>query len=155
MRLNITGAVWDPYPEDMVGDWSLVETDSASLLAIEAQNSLPSVKLLPGGKLKLTNPGAAAETKEWRMEPGPTHLDTCQMVVEMGGSNQAGGKTEASTFMGYVDRGQRIESRFSKRPIRMSGLVVKADAVTGRFTMEKSPGGEGQGWVQRLWRGGP
>ena len=74
MRLNITGAVWDPYPEDMVGDWSLVETDSASLLAIEAQNSLPSVKLLPGGKLKLTNPGAAAEAKEWRMEPGPTTI---------------------------------------------------------------------------------
>ena len=82
------------------------------------------------------------------MEPGPTHLDTCQMVIEMADNK---GKTELSTFMGYVDRGQRIESRFSKRPIRMSGLVVKADAVTGRFTMEKSPGGAGEGWVQRLW----
>ena len=85
-----------------------------------------------------------------RLEPGPTHLDTCQMFVEI--SNGVGDK-ELSTFMGYVDRGQRIECRFSKRPIRMSGLVVKAEnSVTGRFTMEKTSGSsEAQGWVQRLW----
>ena len=65
MRLNITGAVWDPYPEDMVGAWSLVETDSASLLAMDAQNGLPSVLLLAGGRLKLTNPDSDAKAKEW------------------------------------------------------------------------------------------
>lgn len=51
-------------------------------------------------------------------------------------------------FMGYIDRGQRIESRFSRRPIRMSGVVLStnrkstvnsdtmAGQIIGRFVME-------------------
>ena len=33
--------------------------------------------------------------------------------------------------MGYIDRGQRIESRFSRRPVRMSGVVLTSDATLG------------------------
>jgi hypothetical protein len=43
-------------------------------------------------------------------------------------------------FVGSIDRGQRIESRFSARPIRMSGRVlsiVKGEAKgNSRFVME-------------------
>ena len=41
--------------------------------------------------------------------------------------------------MGYIDRGQRIESRFSRRPVRMSGVVLTSDATLG------VPGGGGGG----------
>ena len=100
----------------------------------------------------------------WRLDPGPTHLDTCYITIAApkgsfspprssrtdyaDGSGPSGGK-EILTFMGYIDRGQRIESRFSKRPIRMSGLVIASEVAlepgqlpeekraTSRFVMEK------------------
>ena len=33
IRFNMTGSLWDEHPVDMVGGWSLVESDSASLLS--------------------------------------------------------------------------------------------------------------------------
>jgi hypothetical protein len=111
------------------------------------------VTLSAGGAVDVT--AADCVGLSWRLDPGPTHLDTCYISVEAPRGSFAGvvgtvdgaGVTETLTFMGYVDRGQRIESRFSKRQIRMSGLVVTSDgkAVTNlasgkpasRFVMEK------------------
>ena len=45
------------------------------------------------------------------------------------------------TYTGYIDRGQRIESRLSQRPIRMTGRVASMiDGITvaqGRFIMAR------------------
>ena len=118
-----------------------------------------AVTLLEGGRVTLA--ARDCEGIGWRLDPGPTHLDTCYITVAaprgtLGGSavrdflgsdrgnrgqssSGSGGSSsdgaadkEILTFMGYVDRGQRIEARFSKRPVRMSGLVsaVDADAET-------------------------
>ena len=81
MRLNITGAVWDPFPQDMIGDWSLVETDSASLLAMDAQNGLPSVTLLSGGILKLTNPSPEAVAMEWCVCHASDYCVLCRLLL--------------------------------------------------------------------------
>lgn len=194
MRLNITGGRWDSLPADLVGGWTLVESDSASLLSTTSTDTFnygggggtsrarassarsaasleddssssftaysrgkdgrPALTLLANGDVQL-----AADTDctglSWRLEPGPTHLDTCYVLIEAPRGSFSTGKEEGRetvTFMGYIDRGQRIESRFSKRLIRMSGLVVTSEAstefgkefssstgtVTSRFVMEKT-----------------
>jgi len=52
----------------------------------------------------------------WRLDPGPTHLDTCtfQVLSEDGAILQ---------YRGFMDRGARLESRFSKRSIKVRGAV--------------------------------
>jgi hypothetical protein len=214
IRLNMTGALWDAFPLDLVGSWQLVETDSASLLVnpndlaefnygagggnrrarrppaspaalplaqlnaalAQASGTASSptarrsraaadaaVTLLAGGRVSLGARDCVG--LGWRLDPGPTHLDTCCITVAAprgalggsavrdflgggssssssssgsGSSGSSSGSSSSSTvgkeiltFMGYVDRGQRIEARFSKRPIRMSGLVSAADAQAG------------------------
>ena len=140
-----------------------------------------AVTLLEGGGVTLA--ARDCEGIGWRLDPGPTHLDTCYITVAAprgtlggsavrdflgsdrgnrganSGSSSGGGsdgapEKEILTFMGYVDRGQRIEARFSKRPVRMSGLVSAADvqaqadvsmpvasstkgSAASRFVMEK------------------
>ena len=56
----------------------------------------------------------------WRLDPGnhgPTHLDTCtfQVLSEDG---------EILQYRGFLDRGARLESRFSKRSIKIRGAVA-------------------------------
>ena len=52
----------------------------------------------------------------WRLDPGPTHLDTCtfQVLSDDGAILQ---------YKGFVDRGSRLEARISKRSISMRGSV--------------------------------
>merc|ERR1711871_1642204 len=77
-----------------------------------------------------------AEGQIWRGKPGPAHLDTCEFTIVS--------KLEdlVLTYTGYLDRGQRIESRFSKMPIRMTGRVTtmrlgEPSVSAGRFIMAK------------------
>merc|ERR1711871_1868669 len=77
-----------------------------------------------------------AEGQIWRGKPGPAHLDTCEFTIVS--------KLEdlVLTYTGYLDRGQRIESRFSKMPIRMTGRVTsmrlgESSVSAGRFIMAK------------------
>ena len=42
----------------------------------------------------------------WSFKPGPAHLDTCEFVI--GSADDAGLELR---YKGYIDRGQRIESR--------------------------------------------
>ena len=53
----------------------------------------------------------------WRLDPGPTHLDTCtfQALSEDGTVLQ---------YRGFIDRGARVEARFSGRPIKIRGSVM-------------------------------
>lgn len=120
-----------------------------------------AVTLLEGGRVNLA--ARDCEGIGWRLDPGPTHLDTCYITVAAprgtlggsavrdflgsdrgnrgqsstssgsGGSSDGAADKEILTFMGYVDRGQRIEARFSKRPVRMSGLVSAVDADAERI----------------------
>ena len=52
----------------------------------------------------------------WRLDPGPTHLDTCtfQVLSDDGAILQ---------YRGFVDRGARLEARFSNRSIKIRGGV--------------------------------
>merc|ERR1712227_652205 len=72
----------------------------------------------------------------WRLEPGPTHLDTIFFSII-----PAGRPSSVLQYQGYIDRGQRIECRFSKRPIRMMGRVnylVRGEVKNlARFCMRK------------------
>uniref|UniRef100_A0A7S2B002 Uncharacterized protein n=1 Tax=Octactis speculum TaxID=3111310 RepID=A0A7S2B002_9STRA len=169
MSKSYEGRLWNAYPTELVGNWSLVESDDASLLSSIAifpgREKTRQIVLQPAGEVKIDGmcPLRAATQQQpkldsveglnWRLNPGPTHLDTCYIrvrIVEESGERNVG-------FVGYIDRGQRIESRFSNRPIRMSGVVVdtlseKVDDVAigskkfkddvvdviGRFVMEKS-----------------
>ena len=54
----------------------------------------------------------------WRLEPGPTHLDTIHF--DLISENER----RTLSYTGYIDRGQRIETRFSGRPIVMTGRVL-------------------------------
>merc|ERR1711982_291566 len=62
----------------------------------------------------------------WRLDAGPTHLDTCtfQVVSDDGAILQ---------YKGFIDRGARLESRFSKRSITIRGAVtfLMRDAAVG------------------------
>ena len=52
----------------------------------------------------------------WRLDPGPTHLDTCtfQVLSDDGAILQ---------YKGFVDRGSRLEARVSKRSVSMRGGI--------------------------------
>jgi len=138
-------------PNDFVGTWQLVfvydaPDDAGPLISPGAQENSDreaavQVIFAADGKVKVINNGKnskKAEEATWRVRPGPAHLDTCEFNVDL---RDAAGESLA-TFCGYVDRGQRIESRFSKRPIRVSGFAYASksprnlDATpTGRFAM--------------------
>jgi hypothetical protein len=63
------------------------------------------VELKKDGKVELNWPGVAGMS--WFFKPGPAHLDTCEFFIRS--------KTDADlvlNYVGFIDRGQRIESRF-------------------------------------------
>ena len=53
----------------------------------------------------------------WRLDPGPTHLDTCTFQV-------LGEDGTILQYRGFIDRGARLESRFSKRALKIRGSVM-------------------------------
>ena len=72
----------------------------------------------------------------WFFKPGPAHLDTCEFSVQ-----SAKRPDVILKYTGFIDRGQRVESRFSQQPIRMTGRVMSTigDSNQGscRFIMAK------------------
>ena len=68
------------------------------------------------------------------MRPGPAHLDTCEFELDV--------NEERVAFCGYVDRGQRIEARFSRRPIRVSGFAFEKMMTPRRFDADARPSGQ-------------
>lgn len=124
------------------GSWNLLE-------GLDDQGWEPALPLQPllfwasgkrviqfkkDGTIKV--PSDADLSGTWRLEPGPTHLDTIHF--DLINSNE----TRMLSYTGYIDRGQRIETRFSGRPIVMTGRVLLKvrGEVRGnvKFSMELS-----------------
>jgi len=109
------------HPKDFAGTWQIVfvsETPDDSLpldSAVASEDGVAiEVAFLPDGRVL---PTAKNKPTTWRVRPGPAHLDTCEFSVDLA--------DRSVSFCGYVDRGQRIESRFSKRPIKVSGFAYE------------------------------
>jgi len=120
------GADVSAYPDDLVGKWEVQDLIGSELIGIS------TVEFLPQGEVNVQLP---LEGLRWRLDPGPTHLDTCTFQV------LSDDKTILQ-YRGFIDRGARLESRFSRRPIKIRGSVM--------FQMrEGSLGGEGY-WKDML-----
>jgi hypothetical protein len=75
------------------------------------------VEFLPEGHLDVKLSSSYGE--HWYFKPGPAHLDTCEFFIR----SQCDADLMIK-YVGFIDRGQRIESRFSKLPIRMTGRAI-------------------------------
>jgi len=96
------------YPEDLVGTWEVRdevggETIGVSKVVFEAQGEVAVAPPLQGLR--------------WRLDPGPTHLDTCTFQV-------LGEDGTVLQYRGFIDRGARLEARFSKRSTKIRGSVM-------------------------------
>ena len=96
------------YPEDLLGIWEVKdvvggETIGVSKVVFEAQGQVSVAPPLQGLR--------------WRLDPGPTHLDTCTFQV-------LGEDGTVLQYRGFIDRGARLEARFSKRSIKIRGSVM-------------------------------
>lgn len=96
------------YPEDLVGTWEVKdevggETIGVSNVVFEAQGEVTVAPPLQGLR--------------WRLDPGPTHLDTCTFQV-------LGEDGTVLQYRGFIDRGARLEARFSKRSTKIRGSVM-------------------------------
>lgn len=97
----------NPYPEDLVGTWNVQDIVGGSVIGTTR------VTFRPAGEVIVKPP---MQGLRWRLDPGPTHLDTCtfQVLSDDGAILQ---------YRGFVDRGSRLEARISKRSVTMRGSV--------------------------------
>lgn len=103
-----TNADTGTYPEDMEGVWEVRDEIGGETIG----KSL--VYLGSKGAIKVDPP---LEGLRWRLDPGPTHLDTCTFQVLSSDGT-------ILQYRGFIDRGARLEARFSKRPIKIRGSVM-------------------------------
>jgi len=98
----------DYYPDDLIGTWRVSDQIEGKVIGTS------TVVFNPEGELYVPPP---LRGLSWRLDPGPTHLDTCtfQVLSEDGAILQ---------YRGFMDRGARIESRFSKRGVKIRGAVT-------------------------------
>lgn len=98
---------FNSYPNDLVGRW---------LVKDEVQGKTIGVSTVTFGTEGIVDVEQPLQGLRWRLDPGPTHLDTCtfQVLGEDGAILQ---------YKGFVDRGARLEARFSRRPITIRGEV--------------------------------
>jgi hypothetical protein len=96
------------YPEDLEGTWLVKDEVGGETIGVS------TVTLAPQGEVIVAPP---LQGLRWRLDPGPTHLDTCtfQVLSEDGTILQ---------YRGFLDRGARLEARFSGRPTRIRGSVM-------------------------------
>ncbi|CAB9518295.1 expressed unknown protein [Seminavis robusta] len=95
------------YPEDLAGNWEVQDLIGSEIIGVS------TVEFQAQGTVEVAPP---LEGLRWRLDPGPTHLDTVTFQV------LSDDKTILQ-YRGFVDRGARLESRFSKRPIKIRGSV--------------------------------
>eukprot|EP00903_Cladosiphon_okamuranus_P016916 g15594.t1 len=165
IRKELTEPAWESRPPDLVGSWALdtsgwdgltdipVSVDGTSDGMEDLGLSDLVVSFRKDGTVQI--PVEKGVGLQWRVEPGPTHLDTIyfEMIpaapkVVASSEAGAGGGTTIS-YTGYVDRGARIEARFSKRFLKMTGrmtsLVRGQERPSTRFAMRLVARGEGRG----------
>ena len=125
---NVRGALVDNTntnnnnPPDLVGEWKIQEEVGGQVLF---PNSYIRLKFQSDGTLQLvdvlkddsptTRLTTLLQGLSWKLDPGPTHLDTCTFQVLAGDT--------ILLYRGFLDRGARLEARFSKRPLQISGKV--------------------------------
>lgn len=107
------------YPEDLEGSWEVKDEIGGETIGIS------TVVFRPQGQVEVAPP---MHGLRWRLDPGPTHLDTCTFQV-------LGDDGTILQYRGFIDRGARLEARFSKRRIRIRGSVMfqmrDGDALLG------------------------
>lgn len=103
-----SGADVSAYPEDLVGTYYVSDLVGSEVIGVS------KVEFLPQGQVSVKPP---LEGLRWRLDPGPTHLDTCTFQV------LSDDKTILQ-YRGFIDRGARLEARFSRRPIKIRGSVM-------------------------------
>ena len=110
-------AAWESYfrkdddnshPYDLEGVWEVRDEVGGETIGVS------EVTFLPKGEVSIAPP---LQGLRWRLDPGPTHLDTCtfQALSEDGTVLQ---------YRGFIDRGARLEARFSGRSIKIRGSVM-------------------------------
>lgn len=125
------------YPDDLEGVWEVKDEVGGETIGVSSVTFLPKVRISKAqriskvstiikifsyiyillglqGELSIAPP---LQGLRWRLDPGPTHLDTCtfQALSEDGTVLQ---------YRGFIDRGARLEARFSGRPIKIRGSVM-------------------------------
>ena len=96
------------YPEDLEGKWEVKDEVGGKTIGVS------TLVFGPEGTVQVAPP---LQGLRWRLDPGPTHLDTCTFQV-------LGEDGTILQYRGFVDRGARLESRFSKRPLKIRGSVM-------------------------------
>ncbi|KAG5180908.1 hypothetical protein JKP88DRAFT_257987 [Tribonema minus] len=140
LRRTLRSAGWDENPLDLVGVWAVGDDmdllpDYAPVAALSsgggggaaAAGGMLRVMLKRDGSAEIPDNGRVKGLR-WRLDPGPTHLDTLRFEVRQaaGGGDALGGEEGALlSYTGYVDRGARIEARFSRRPLKMTGRLTR------------------------------
>uniref|UniRef100_A0A7S2UV57 Uncharacterized protein n=1 Tax=Fibrocapsa japonica TaxID=94617 RepID=A0A7S2UV57_9STRA len=120
VRKNVTEPRWDALPKELTGPWMLMEGDAAmDFPGYDTEINQQIVYLNPDGTVKVDS--ESGEGIEWSLEPGPTHLDTVRFQVRAFGT---GPEETILNYVGYIDRGQRLETKFSKQPVRMKGRLI-------------------------------
>mmetsp|Transcript_28559 Transcript_28559/g.51717 ORF Transcript_28559/g.51717 Transcript_28559/m.51717 type:complete len:656 (+) Transcript_28559:57-2024(+) len=96
------------YPEDLEGSWEVKDEIGGKTIGVS------TVFFRPNGQVEVAPP---MQGLRWRLDPGPTHLDTCTFQV-------LGDDGTILQYRGFIDRGARLEARFSRRPMRIRGSVM-------------------------------
>jgi nitrite reductase/ring-hydroxylating ferredoxin subunit len=119
-----------PYPDDLIGTWDVQDVVGGSIIGST------KVDFRPQGEVNVKPP---MQGLRWRLDPGPTHLDTCtfQVLSDDGAILQ---------YKGFVDRGSRLEARVSKRSVTMRGSVS--------FLMRDADGGGGDDMLPINYKSG-
>lgn len=147
VRRNLTSYLWVQNPFELVGTWELIDVaydgnddnkigeymlSPYEFQSMEFKNVIINVKFTSEGNVEIEHPTFYGES--WSFRPGPAHLDTLEFDIKSKVKSDLRLK-----YVGFIDRGQRLESRISKSPIRMSGRVVSivTDEIRGcgRFCM--------------------
>uniref|UniRef100_A0A7R9UG48 Uncharacterized protein n=1 Tax=Pinguiococcus pyrenoidosus TaxID=172671 RepID=A0A7R9UG48_9STRA len=149
LRRNITSNYgWNKHPRDLQGTWSLSSftTSYARTSQSSAEQQIGDASTMrlvfeADGKGTVSMSSGTNQPFAWSLSPGPTHLDTCNIRI----STQD--DSADLFFTGYIDRGQRLETKFSKRPVLMSGRVTRrrrdgtgVARPMGRFSLTQNRG---------------
>ena len=105
----------ETYPEDLVGVWKVTDEVGGKQIGIS------SISLLSEGIVKVDDPCLGLR---WRLDPGPTHLDTVTFQIQ-----EKDGLV--LQYKGYIDRGARLEALYSRRKITVRGFCTFQTRVDG------------------------
>lgn len=123
VRRNLTGSSWPVNPVELSGTWLLkdIVDDGALMLQDYYESNAKDgveIDLLSDGSVDVKQL-TASKGINWQFRPGPAHLDTLEFNLSSRDNAELTLK-----FVGFIDRGQRIESRLSRSAIRMSGRCM-------------------------------